>query len=191
MRYSKSDFIKHASTGDILLFKGKSFLSKFQRVITIGEYDHVGMLFKFGDRLVIFECTGEEGVDLLDWNTFMNNKWHKLYSRLVYRKLNYRLAESEIETLEKFAQKVKGKKYKVNPVKIWRKQSNRDASDEIKDSKSYFWSELVASAYKRIGLLPENISATQYWPGDFSIKSNLDLQKGASLGEEYFIDFNI
>lgn len=149
------------------------------------------MLFKFGDRLVLFESTGELGVDLLDWTGFMNNKWHNLYTKLVFRKLHYEFNEDELEALEVFTQKVKGKKYKVNPVKIWRKKSTRDATDNIKETKSYFWSELVASAFKRIGLLPENISATQYWPSDFSTRSNLDLQKGAWLGDEYMIDFSL
>lgn len=47
LRFSEQDFIKNASTGDILLFKGKSCFSKFQRALTWGEYDHVAMLFKF------------------------------------------------------------------------------------------------------------------------------------------------
>ena len=190
-RFSEEEFIKTAKTGDVLLFRGKSFLSKFQRFFTTGEYDHVAMLFKFGEKLVLFESTGQIGVDLLDWNAFINNKWHNLYTKLSYRKLYYRLSEDEIEQLEDFAQKVRGKKYKMNPVKIWRKSSNRDASGDIKESKSYFCSELVASAFKRIGLLPENVSATQYWPNNFASNSTLNLQKDAYLGDEYLIDFSL
>ena len=55
---------------------------------------------------------------------------------------------------------VKGKKYKINPVKICRRRSKRDASDNIKATKSYFCSELVGSALKRVGLLAPNVSAT-------------------------------
>jgi hypothetical protein len=55
------------------------------------------MLFKFSDKLVVFESTGQLGVDLLDWTAFMNNKWHNLYSKLVYRRLHYNLNEDEIE----------------------------------------------------------------------------------------------
>jgi uncharacterized protein YycO len=192
LRFSEQDFIKNASTGDILLFKGKSCFSKFQRALTWGEYDHVAMLFKFWDKLVIFESTGQLGVDLLDWTAFMNNKWHNLYSKLVYRRLHYKLNEDEIEWLEDFAQKVRGKKYKMNLVKICRTKSNRDAAEEIKETKSYFCSELLASAYKRIGLLPEDVSATQYWPSAFSARANMELRKeNAWLGEEYLIDFSL
>lgn len=122
----------------------------------------------------------------------MNNKWHNLYSKLVYRRLNYHLNEDEIECLEDFAQKVRGKKYKMNLVKICRTKSKRDAAEEIKENKSYFCSELIASAYKRIGLLPEDVSATQYWPSAFSARANMELMKeNAWLGEEYLIDFSL
>jgi hypothetical protein len=87
-------------------------------MLTGGEYDHVAMLFKFHDKLVIFESTGQTGVDLLDWTAFMNNKWHNLYSKLVYRRLYYEISEDEVDSLEDFAEKVKGKKYKMNLVKI-------------------------------------------------------------------------
>ena len=61
----------------------------------------------------------------------------------------------------------------------------------LKTPSRIFCSELVASALKRVGLLPENISATQYWPSDFSTSSHLDLQKGAYLEDEYLIDFSL
>lgn len=140
---------------------------------------------------MIFESTSQLGVDLLDWNAFMNNKWHNLYSKMVYRRLNYKISEDELEQLEEFAQQVRGKKYKMNLVKICRQKSDRDASENIKDTKSYFCSELIASAYKRIGLLPADVSATQYWPGAFSINSDTEYLKGATLGDEYLIDFSL
>jgi uncharacterized protein YycO len=44
-------------------------------------------------------------------------------------------------------------KYKLNPSKIFRRKYENDA-ENIKKDKSYFCSELVASAYKCIGILP-------------------------------------
>ena len=86
---------------------------------------------------------------------------------------------------------VKGKKYKLNLSKICRKKSKKDAADQIKKSKSYFCSELVASALKRVQLLDEHKSASQYWPGDFSKEKKVELKQGAWLGEEYLIDFSL
>ena len=44
-------------------------------------------------------------------------------------------------------------KYKLNPSKIFRRKYEKDAQDINKD-KTYFCSELVASAYKCLGILP-------------------------------------
>lgn len=53
------DFRKLADTGDILLFKGSSFVTKVQRAITMSEYDHTAMMLRYSNgKLVIFESTG-------------------------------------------------------------------------------------------------------------------------------------
>ena len=60
------------------------------------------------------------------------------------------------------------------------------------DNKGYFCSELVASAYKVLGILPKNISSAQYWPGSFSAEEKLPLENKAKLTEERLVvfDFN-
>ena len=77
-----------------------------------------------------------------------------------------------MQKLEQFIKTVIGKKYKLNATKILRKKYDKD-SENINDDKSYFCSELVASAYKCLGLLPKDISASQYWPGNFSNKGGM------------------
>jgi hypothetical protein len=50
-------------------------------------------------------------------------------------------------------------KYRLNPAKIFRRKYDKD-SENITEDKSYFCSELVASAYKALGLLPKELSAS-------------------------------
>jgi uncharacterized protein YycO len=38
----------------------------------------------------------------------------------------------------------------------------------LKSDKTFFCSELLATAYKRCGVLSEGVAASKYWPGDFS-----------------------
>lgn len=54
----------------------------------------------------------------------------------------------------------------------------------------FFCSELVASAYKSIGVLPNDIPACNYWPSHFGDNHDLRLVN-AELGPELLIDFNI
>ena len=78
--------------------------------------------------------------------------------------------------------------------------------DELDENRTFFCSELVAAAYKKIGILPKDISAAQYWPGiidfgfllltllstgTFSSEKQLNLLDGAKLGNEMLIDFKL
>ena len=54
-----------------------------------------------------------------------------------------------------------GKKYSVSASKLLKK----DGEDEKHET--FFCSELVAACYKKLGILPNTLSASQYWPGRF------------------------
>lgn len=78
----------------------------------------------------------------------------------------------------------------MSPLRILQKYSDRDSvADAEKKDKGYFCSELVAVIYKLLGILPNNISSAQYWPGSFSAETLLPLRGGAALGDEYLICF--
>lgn len=111
-----------------------------------------------------------------------------MYERIVYRKLDCERNLELMNKLETFIKTVIGMKYKINPTKIFRKTCTNDA-ENIKADKTYFCSELVASAYKCLGLLPKDVSASQYWPGNFSAKGELNLLEGAKLNDELLLEF--
>ena len=84
-RITNQEFLAMAETGDILLFQGKSKGSALQRLITWSKYDHVAVVLKWmDDKVLIFESTGENGVDILDWNLFIEKGWPSLYHKIVY-----------------------------------------------------------------------------------------------------------
>jgi uncharacterized protein YycO len=64
-----------------------------------------------------------------------------------------------MQKLESFIKTVIGLKYNLNPSKIFRKTCTTDA-ENINENKTYFCSELVASAYKCLGILNKEVSAT-------------------------------
>jgi len=91
----------------------------------------------------------------------MASKWHLLYDRLAYRKLlNFPRTHATLERLETFIKGAIGKKYKLSVSKLLMRQT-------IEGGDNYFCSELVAEAYKCLGLLPKEVPATKYWPGYF------------------------
>lgn len=72
-----------------------------------------------------------------------------------------------------------------------KKQSILPTANQKKKYDSFFCSQLVAAAYKHVGILPKELSTTQYWPVTFSQKQNLQLTGGAKLGIEMLINFKL
>jgi hypothetical protein len=183
-RISNNDFISQVRSGDILLFKSKAFASKLQRGVTLSSFDHVALLLKFQDNSVgVLESTSQFGVKTVFWSDFIEYNWHLDYKLLVYRKLEYDRPQDFTSKLQEFILKVEGKKYSLNPKKIFK---NFTPGNE----NNFFCSELVASAYKYLGLLPRTIKSSTYLPVHFSSKKELEMTT-AKLGQEYVIDFQI
>jgi uncharacterized protein YycO len=61
-----------------------------------------------------------------------------------------------------------GKRYEIGPLKLMKFESDFDWENIKNDDRGYFCSELIAKAYKSIGLLDEKKSSGRYWPVDFS-----------------------
>ena len=85
---------------------------------------------------------------------------------------------------------MRGKQYKLDPLRLLQKYSSTDSVENLHEGKGYFCSELIASAYKIIGVLPKQISSAQYWPGTFSAEGKLKLQNEARFGDELLIEFD-
>lgn len=187
-------FLKTVDSGDILLFTSKMGPSGVQRMFTGSRYDHVAMFLisnpPGGSReIFVFEATSNEGVGLCRFEAFIQNNWHEFFERLVYRKLLYKRVPEFYSKLQKFLDHAYGKTYKVSAEKLLKKESLVLDGEDFKD-RTFFCSELVAAAYKRLGLLPKDRSSTQYWPGSFSMEEDLNLLDGAALSQEYLLDFS-
>ncbi|CAG9331344.1 unnamed protein product [Blepharisma stoltei] len=186
-RVSEEQFRYQACTGDLILFKGKSVAAKLQRSVLRGRYDHVALLlcYSSGD-IAILEATEDNGVSIVHWDDFLRYGWYKLYKRIAFRKLTMDRSEETLLKLENFIEHTKGKKYKISYKKVFGIDQHRQPGDED----NYFCSELIASAYKALGILNQNIASSRYWPGDFESKNSIPLTD-AELGEEIMIDFEL
>lgn len=108
-----------------------------------------------------------------------------------------------IHNLEHFIQLSRGKKYKITAKQLLRRSIHKTlscttakqakyrkmAQTEPGEEPHFFCSELIASAYKAMGLLNSNIPSYEYWPGDFAAGKNLSI-KGGNLSEELQILFD-
>ena len=77
-----------------------------------------------------------------------------------------------------------GKPYLLSAAKLLRTRNEIESTEDIRKCKTFFCSELIATAYKKLGLLDNQKAASKYWPGDFA-DEQLELQEGASLSKEF------
>ncbi|CDW71588.1 ph domain-containing protein [Stylonychia lemnae] len=128
-RISDNQFQYNVDSGDIMLFKGKSFTSKFNQFLQNSEYgnnytqyqffiDHVALLLRYSSgNVVLFEATGETGVILTDWNEFLLNNWISQYHKIVYRKLNWDRPADILIRLENFIRVIQ---IQSSPIQLFR-----------------------------------------------------------------------
>jgi PH domain/Permuted papain-like amidase enzyme, YaeF/YiiX, C92 family len=186
-RISPFQFEQEVDTGDLLLFQGKNALSKMQRTFTRGTYDHVALLIKYpSNKFCLFEVTGVDGVAVLLWDDFVFYQWQNLYSKLTYKKLTWDRPEEAINKLHEFVNRVKGMDYHLSASKLFSKKNDKDISKK----KGFFCSELIAKAYKTMGLLPEGRPSSKYWPADFE-DGKMILNDSARLENGLLIDFDL
>ena len=117
----------------------------------------------------------------MPWKNFINTGMYKQYERIVFRHLRCKRVPTTMALLDDYVRKNIGKKYGFN---IWNLFKQKIPANE---DKKYFCSELVASAYMAMGILPNNISANSYLPVSFSADQQLNWKGGATLGQEYLI----
>lgn len=115
----------------------------------------------------------------------MRMDWRSIYSKIVFKHLYINRSTPIISKLEDFIGEVRGKRYRITPAKLFSSRAGRAGSEE-----SFFCSELVASAYKAMGILPEDAVTSKFWPGDFADDKRLELRTG-ELSEEILIDFDM
>jgi len=188
---TNNHFMREGQTGDIVLFRSRQAAGAIVRKATNGEVDHIGLIFRLKNKksIALFEALGSCGVQIFSWRNFEKEKWHEQYSKIYRRKLHIpdtKLRKQVRKTLHKFLKVVANRNYSWTPLKQMRKVSLLPHSDP---NRTFFCSELVASAFKEAGLLRKNCPSTRYLPTTFEERKGLLLLNGAFLGPEQQISF--
>ncbi|CAD8091855.1 unnamed protein product [Paramecium sonneborni] len=174
------------SDGDIVLFKSKNNLTKVARAILMCDYDHVSLLYRDEGLLYCFEAV-QSGVGTFPWTYMIEQCWVNDYEKIIKSRSVRQIKIVYNKQFWKQIQHLTQQNFlrlfhKLNPVKI----------QEIEEKKrTFFCSELVAKAYKEMGLLDPVKSCTQYYPKDFTSEKKLQLLDGATLDAELLVTFEL
>jgi len=196
---TEEEFLEKVETGDLLLFKSSHMAARFQRTFTNSKYDHVGLIVRAFDDIYLYDSVYNGGVQLTNWKDFKTLEYYKDYVRIAYRKLEVKdpqLRAQIQENLFKFVTEHTGKKYQLSLMKLLRRNSNHNinsqsnikniaAKKEAPAPEGFFCSELIAAAYKSVGLLNPFVASTRYLPVSFSEKKGLKLLRDSNLSNEF------
>eukprot|EP00923_Selenidium_pygospionis_P042483 GHVN01073469.1.p2 GENE.GHVN01073469.1~~GHVN01073469.1.p2 ORF type:complete len:575 (+),score=84.09 GHVN01073469.1:3205-4929(+) len=189
-RVAPHKFQEIADTGDILLFRTRRTVSKIQRLLTRGAYDHVAMILrKKNGAIQILEAMGDTGVALQSWSMFVERGWFLAYERVVLRRVHFPRSRTKLKALAAFCKESVGKPYRLSVSKLLKQES----FDE-EEHKDFFCSELVANALKELGVLQrDGTASSQYWPSSFAARTSPPppLEPNCSLDDELLVDFHL
>ncbi len=193
---SLPDAVAAAATGDIWLFRGRSFADRAIRAVTNAPVNHVGMVVAIDDlppllwhaemgRSLPDVWTGkrQRGVQLHRLDDAVRT-WDERYGQRAWtRPLEGGTVEREQEDrLMQIIDRFDGRRFPTTLGLVrqwltgrWRRSSSLE---------SIYCAELVAVTYQAMRLLPRRRPASWYDPGRFWSGDRIELEAPFSLGPE-------
>lgn len=182
-------------TGDLWLFRGASVADQAIRVLTNAPVNHVGMAIVIDDLpplmwhaelgkglLDVWSGSHHRGVQLHDLREAVV-QWCGRYEQQAWlRQLSPAVTRDMESAALKTVARLDGTPFPATAALAgrWlRGRARRQAGVEMT-----YCAEVVASTYQAMGLLDAKRPTNYYDPGKFWSGDDLDLELGASLGEE-------
>jgi hypothetical protein len=185
-----------ASTGDIFLFRGRSFADQAIRTITNAPVNHVGMVVALDDlppllwhaelgRSLPDVWTGQHqrGVQLHRLRDAVRT-WHDTYGQDAWlRQLEGEITREHEDRLMEMIDRHDGRPFPTTAGlaaqwavgRVRRRESSREA---------IYCAELVATTYQHMGILPRRRPASWYDPGKFWSGDRIEMVPPFVLGGE-------
>ena len=99
--------------------------------------------------------------------------------------------EAFLTQMEAFIKSVVGNSYNISMRHVLFRKKSFDKNSSQNEERRFFCSELIAKAFKEVGLLQSEQASCQFMPSDFSKEGGkLKLRGEARLGDELMIVFD-
>jgi hypothetical protein len=194
-RLTLDEAVEVTRTGDLWLFRGHSAADHAIRVLTNAPVNHVGMAIVVDDLpplmwhaelgkglLDVWTNSHHRGVQLHDLRAAVE-QWTGRYGQLAWlRQLDAPVTREMEDAVLQTVARLDGTPFPATAALVgrWaRGRVRRAASAELT-----YCAEVVASTYTAMGLLDGRRPTNYYDPGKFWSGDDLELLRGARLGEE-------
>jgi hypothetical protein len=190
------DAVASAATGDVWLFRGRSFADVAIRTLTNAPVNHVGMVVAIDDlppllwhaelgRSLPDVWTGERqrGVQLHLLREAVTT-WNERYGQRAWmRQLEGTIERRHEDRLMEVIARFDGRPFPTTPglARQWLTGRFRRRQSSLE---TVYCAELVATTFQHMGLLPSRRPASWYDPGRFWSGDRIDMVPPFALGGE-------
>jgi len=136
--------------------------------------------FETDQREVYFvDATSNRGVSISKWSS-VRPYIGEFYEHIILRHLDFSRDDEMIDKLEVFLKEAVGLKYGIGKKLLFSRPSIKPNKGQfIDEDRTFFCSELVAKAYKILGISVDDRASNAFFPSHFSSKGDIKLVKGA------------
>lgn len=186
-RYSLSDVLAYAQTGDLIFLSGKTFGEKCIKWALDSDFSHLALVVRTDDNLYLYEADiGQRwrtGVRLIDFKKKLERYkgwkvgvWQRLYGNPI-----------DVQILQKSIESNISKKIDTNTFTYWTSRFPSIAKALKKDDTVYC-TELVASTLQDVGVMKKDKTPYSFDPEMF-LRHLVPLQDGYVYGGNNFFCF--
>lgn len=204
-RIRLDEAVELTRTGDIWLFRGGSAADRAIQLTTNSPINHVGMAIVLDDlpplmwhaelgRSLqdVWSGNHQRGVQLHDLRDAVTVWAHRYRQRAWLRQLDHPITRETEDAVLRTVARLDGTPFPSTArlASRWlrgRIPMFRQGERDLKLETAYC-AEVVAVTYEEMGLLPAGRRPNWYDPGRFWSGDDLDLGRGAKLGEEIAVD---
>jgi hypothetical protein len=204
-RIGLDEAVELTRTGDIWLFRGDSAADRAIQLTTNSPINHVGMAIviedlpplmwhaELGRSLPdVWSGNHQRGVQLHDLRDAVTVWAHRYGQRAWLRQLDHPVTRETEDAVLRTVARLDGTPFPSTArlASRWlrgRIPKFRQGGRELELETAYC-AEVVAITYEEMGLLPAGRRPNWYDPGRFWSGDDLDLGRGAKLGEEIAVD---
>jgi hypothetical protein len=182
-------------TGDLILFRGKGFISNLIQLVTLSEWSHVGLVLTLReyDFVVLWESTTlstekdlktkklRKGVQLCQ----LSSKLANYRGSFAVKRLNIPVEWAEHKLVD-LRLRLNNRDYERSYNELFKAAYDWWGGKNKEDLSSVFCSELVVEAYKELGLLGD-VQSNEYTPADLGRLTKL--KGGYYLSAPIYFDY--
>jgi len=170
-------------TGDIILCNTSDLRSYGTKIFTRSQWDHMAIVVRWwNNELRLLEATSDEGVEA--YNLDHRLEYLLSVSKIGVRCLRVSRTPEMMDALYRLIDEVLGRPFERSRMSLLRAAGNMNSTVDLS---SLFCSELVAEAYKRMGLVEQSKPSNNYLPKVWADKTNaqIPLAKGVYIERKF------